>query len=75
MLLSKLKNTDDCIEIGKNLAEDEKAELSHCREICVKSSKKWLELQCWDIASIMAAKSQFCREAIEASEGTFNQQL
>jgi len=68
MLLHSLKSTNDCIDLAKTLTKEQHDELEECAEKCSISFKKWLELECFDIASIMATKSQFCNETIYWSE-------
>jgi len=67
MLLAQLKSTQNCIDFGKHLTMEQAVELKLHRGICVESSKKWLDKDCWDIAGIMATKAQFCRETIQFS--------
>lgn len=64
MLLHNLKSTNDCVEQAKTLTVEQFEELENHGKICAASSKKWLELDCFDIACIMATKCQFCNETI-----------
>ena len=64
MLINSLKSTNDCIELAKTLTKEQYNELKECGEKCSVSAKKWLVLECFDIAFIMATKLQFCNETI-----------
>jgi len=68
MLIYSLKSTNDCIDLAKTLTIERSEELIECGKKYAASSKKWLELECFDIASIMATKLQFCNETIYWSE-------
>lgn len=67
MILAKLNSTPNCIKLGKHLLFDQAVELKRLREVCIVSSAKWLDMEYWDLSSIMATKAQFCREAIQFS--------
>jgi hypothetical protein len=69
MLLHSLKSTNDCIDLAKTLTKEQYEELEECGKICSISARKWMVLECFDIASIMATKCQFCNETIQFFKG------
>jgi len=64
LLIHSLKTTNDCIALAKTLTKEQRDELKACSKKYSVSARKWLNMDCFDISSIMATKCQFCNETI-----------
>ena len=64
------KSTNEAYEYGLKASNRHIEKLSVLQKAYAARVKQCIEEEHWNIAAVYATKSQFCREAIEAHNGT-----